>query len=495
MLRLQSLNPIALTFFASLVLSAIAAQFEVTIAKDTAFYFDVAQTFNDHGLRATFARFDWPWMSILFAVAHSLTGLPWEAIGRLWTMLFMALACSLMVSVIARRVPGSVWWAVLVVLAMPAFNQYRGDIFREHGMWCFSVLALWLAASWDKQGGWLRAQAMHVAVLLAALFRLEAVVLMPALILWRLVEIKQPDGMLRLVQVAVLPALVGMAGLLAVLTLDATLTARLQWYLLNLLSPQKLFASFVQLEQQLGEMLRFGTVEDAGIIILFGFLATLIWKFIRLLGPFTVPFLFRGSWQAWRGYWQQFMPFTLAWVLYFGVMMVFFVQSLFVNGRYASYLNLLAVPLATLAAMTLAKRFPRAGKALVVAGVVVMLTNVISLSAKKTHYIDAARWLAQYAERTDDAYFDDYRMSWYAGWGFKHGSTTLPRAEALGEEHAASLRYYLIEAKPDAPWLAEWLARYPERRILAQFANRKGASVVIIGTCADAPTAPVCQTP
>jgi len=155
--RFQTVNPVWLTFVASLVLSAIAVQFEVTIAKDTALYFDVARTFNEDGLRAAFARFNWPWMSVLFGVTQTLTGLPWEVIGRLWTALFMATGCALMVSLIARRAPQTAWWAVLVVLAMPAFNGFRGDILREHGSWCFSVLAMWLAFEWDRHGGWVRA--------------------------------------------------------------------------------------------------------------------------------------------------------------------------------------------------------------------------------------------------------------------------------------------------------------------------------------------------
>jgi len=492
-LRLQSLNPVWLTFFVSLALSAIAGQFEVTIAKDTAFYFDVARTFNEDGLRAAFGRFNWPWMPALFGVTQTLTGLSWEVIGRLWTALFMATGCALMVSLMARRVPQAVWWAMLVVLAMPAFNQFRGDILREHGTWCFSVLAMWLAFEWEARGGWARALAMQAAVLGAALFRLEAIALMPALVLWRVVLVRQPDGVLRLVQAALLPVLVASGGLLAMLMLDAVLMSRVNGYFFYFLNPYRLFANFTRLSEQFGGLLRKWSVDDAGKIIFFGMFATVVWTFIRLLGPFAVPFLFRDGWRAWREYWQRFTPMALALVLYFGVMLVFFIQSLFINSRYSALMNVMAVPLAVLAMMNVARRFPRAVKVLVAACVVVMLVNVISLSAKKTHYVAAGQWLAQHVERTDNIYFDDYRMSWYAGWGFMQSPMT--REEALSDARAATLHYFALEAKPDEQWLIEWLARYPERRVLAQFANRKGATVVIIGTCVDTPTAPVCQTP
>jgi len=489
--RLRSLDPVWLTFFASLALSVIAVQFEVIIAKDTALYFDVARTFNEDGLRAAFASFDWPWMSVLFGVTQTLTGLPWELIGRLWTALFMAAGCALTVSLIARRTPQSAWWAVLVVLAMPAFNGFRGDILREHGCWAFSVLAMWLAFAWDARGGWTRALAMQAAVLLAALFRLEAIALMPALVLWRLALVREPGGVLRLAQAALLPVVVATGGLLAMLTLDAMLMARVNGYFLYYLNPQHIFANFTNLSQQFGGLLRKWSADDAGKIIFFGMLATLTWRFVRLLGVFAVPFLFRDSWRAWREYWQRYTPMALALALYFGVMLVFFIQSLFINSRYSALLHWMAVPWAVLAVTALAQRFPRAVKAMVAVGVVAMLVNVISLSAKKTHYVDAGKWLAQYAERTDDVYFDDYRIAWYAGWGYISSDVT--RDDALNGARAATLRYVGIEARPDEPWLVQWLARHPERRVLAQFANRKGATVVIIGRCADAPGAPVCR--
>jgi len=493
--RLHSFNPVWLTVIASLALSVLAAQFKVVIDKDTAFYFDVAQTFNEHGLRAAFEHFDWPWLSVLFGFTQTLTGWSWQTIGRLWTALFMAGAGAGMVSLIARRVPQASWWAVLMVLAMPALNGFRGEIFREHGMWCFSVLAMWLAFAWEARGGWTRALAMQAAVLLAALFRLEAIVLMAALVLWRLAAFRQPDGVLRLAQVALLPLLVGAGGLLALLSLDAVLMARVHGYVSVLLNPQQLFASFTQTAQQLGGMLPKWTQDEAGRILFFGLLGSLIWRLVGLFGPFAVPFLCRDGWRSWQPYWQRFAPMAWALVLYFGVLLVFFIQSQFINNRYSALLHWMAAPLATLAIMAVAQRFPGTRKLLVAVGVVVMLANVISFSAKKTHYLDAAAWLAQHAERTDDSYFDDYRIAWYASWGYGSEEPGLSRTAALSEEHAARLRYYILEARADEPWLLAWLARYPERRVLAQFANRKGASVVIIGTCADTPKAPVCQTP
>jgi len=491
--RLLLPNPVYLTFVVSLVLSAIAVWFNPVIAKDTAFYFDVAQTFNQYGLRAAFEEFDWPWLSVLFGMTHMLTGLPWETIGRLWTAFFMAGSCALMVSLIARRAPQTAWWAVLVVLAMPAFNQFRGDMLREHGAWCLSVLAMWLAFVWDARGGWARALAMQIAVLGAALFRLEVIVLMPAFVLWRLLQLREPYGVLRLMQAVLLPVLAIFCGVAAVLWLDAVPMSRVHTYYSYLLDPKVFFVDFASVSQRFGDMLPKWSQDETGTILVFGFLGVLILRFVRLLGLFAVPFLSYETWQVWRTYWQRFMPMVLTLTLYFCVLTLFFFKHLFINSRYSALLNLMTMPLAVLATHSMASRFPRTARLWLVAGVAMMLVNVISLSAKKTHYIDAGNWFAQHVERfDDDIYFDDHRIAWYAGWGYR--GAPLTRESALGEA-SADVRYYALETKPDEAWLTDWLARHPGRRVLAQFANRKGATVVIIGTCADTPTAPVCQAP
>jgi len=498
MKKILFLKPAWLAFFASLLLSIIALSFEVTIGTDAATYLDAARIFHDAGARVALAYYDWPWFSILIGWVHGFSGLTLESIGYFFCVLLLAGFCALLVDVIVQRIPGSAGWALLVVLALPALNIQRGEIMREPGFWFFSMLTFWLALRWhERRGGWGQAILMQATVLLAAMFRLEAVILMPALMIWQALHIKkQVDGWLRLMQVSLLPVLVAVLGVIGLLTRDLLLLDRVNYYVYAI-TPRSLFAEFFSYSQQFAASMpsKFA-MGDSGKILFAGFMFVQVWKFTKLLGPFFVPFLFREGWVALREYWLRFQPLVLSFALYFLVLIVFFLKKLHVYGRYVGFLNLLAVPLLVIATMALAKRFPRAVKALVAVSVVVMLANVISLSAKKTHYIEAGAWLAQQVEQAKAThYFDDGRIAWYAGWGYQPSRNRLSRTEAMSDAQLGNFHYYAIEARADEPWLLDWLTRHPDWRILAQFANAKQATIVILGTCSDTPAAQVCQQP
>ncbi|WAG78630.1 hypothetical protein LMK08_25320 [Metapseudomonas furukawaii] len=475
--RARRVRPAYWAFAGSLLLSWIAVHFEATIAKDAALYLDAARVFNEQGFGATLAKFNWPWFSILIGVSQQLTGLSLESLGYLLCAMMMAGTCALMVDAVASRTPGGGAWACLLVLAMPAYNTFRGDILREYGFWFFSTLALWLALRWHARGGWLGGLLIAVVVATAAVFRLEAVMLMAALFLWLVPGLVAAQGRLRMLQLVLAPSL-ALLALLAILYANERLPLGRFEYYLALLDPRRLFANFNNATHQLGAILAKYSSDDASAILLFGFFATTVLTFVKLLGPFSVPFFFRDCRRAVREHMAQYAPFAWAWVLYFGVLMVFFVQQLFINSRYASFLNLLAVPLLAPALMALARRFPRAIKGFVVVAVLVMMANVISLSAKKTHYVEAGHWLATNAQRTEQIYQDDPRIAYYAGWGYIAPDKS--REAAMSDKHVGSYRYFLLEEKAEDPNVQEWLQRH-QLKILAQFANRKRATVLVIG--------------
>lgn len=476
--RLGRVSPVWLAFFGSLLLSLVAVSGVVTIARDAAFYIDIAQQVNGQGPQVAMKLFDWPWFPLLLAYTHSLFGLPYEAAAYLWCALFMAGTCALLVDCTRQRVPDAGHWACLVVLAMPAFNQFRYDILREFGFWFFCSLALWLALRWQARGGWWRATSIHLALLAAALFRLEALVLLAALALWQLPELRSREGRLRILQLAALPLLAVAVGALMLLAMGGLTSARVNYYL-SLLDPRQVFVSFDALSRQFSaSLITKYSKDETDQIIFFGLLAALLIKFVKVLGPFAATFLSRRTWSAGRCYWQEFRPFAWAALLYLGVLMLFFVRLQFMNARYTSFLNLLVVPLVAVSLMLFARNFPRLAKGLVVLALLAMLDNVVSLSAKKTHYIEAGHWVAQHIEPAAPVYYDDGRIAYYAGRGYPKSDLT--REAAMGPERAGQYRYFLIEADADEPWLKDWLAQR-NARVLARFANRKGDAVLVIG--------------
>lgn len=470
------LSPVGVAFFGSLLLSVIAVLGVVTIGKDAAFYIDIAQRVNADGVQAAILAFDWPWFPILLAWSHSLLGLPYEQAAYLWCALLMAGACALLVDALGRALPGSGLWMPLLVLALPALNSFRNDILREQGFWFFSVLALWLALNWAERGGWLRAAAIHLAIFGAALFRLEALMLFGALALWRLPDLFSYSGWNRLLQIAALPLLGGAVALVVMTVSGGFSQGRVEYYL-HLLDPSALKTVFYAKTNALADAVFAKYMDDdAGLLLLGMILLAILFSFIKLCGPVALVFLRSVSWSAFGAYWRQYRLFVCAALIYIVVLVVFFLQQGFVNSRYVSYLNLLALPLLAFALVGFVQKFPRLGRVLAVLLIVQMLDNVISLGAKKTHYVEAGQWLSQHASREASIYYDDPRIGYYAGFGYRVTGKTLGDAMAAPE----SYRYLLIEADGDEPWLLEWLKLH-DLRVLERFANRKDDAVLVIG--------------
>lgn len=470
---MRFLPPVRLVFVASLLLSAVAIFGTVTVARDATLYFDTAQIYLDQGLEGAFSLFDWPWFSILLAVTHGLTGLSLENCGYLWCALLLAGTCALLVDCSQRLVPGSGYLAVLVALAMPGFNQYRSDILREFGFWFFCVLALWLAGRWRERGGWSGACLIQLAVIMAAAFRLEALFLVAALAIWSLTE----RSWSRVLQLNILPALAALLVLL-VLSFSGLSLARVSYYQ-QLLDPKHLLTSFGELAQHLADGMRLKySRDDAGLILFLGMLGTLIVGAGAGLGPLLLPLLCKGR-QAWRSVITSAgAHFSYAWLGYFLVLLVFFVHNQFMISRYESLLAVLAVPAVVFALRDFIVNYPRAGRVLLAVVLLVMLDNVISLGAKKTQLVEAGHWMAANVPIGDPVYYDDVRISYYAGRGALR--QPYPREAAMSAEHVGNYRYFFVEARASEPWLQEWLKKH-QKQVLASFSNAKGESVLVLG--------------
>ncbi|WP_242489229.1 hypothetical protein [Pseudomonas sp. TH08] len=255
--------PVWLAFLGSVLLSLIAVMGTATVGRDAALYIDIAQQVTEHGPNVAWASFDWPWFSFLLAGTHLILHLPLELSAYLWCGLFFAGTSALMVDCVRQRSAHVTRWACLVVLAMPAVNAFRNDIIRECGFWFFCTLTLWLALRWQARGGWLRAALIHLAIVAAALFRLEALLLVPALALWQLPSLWSSTRRVQFLQFSLLPIL----GLLIVSVSGVLLSARVMLYL-DMIAPHSVLSSFQMLcDQFANSLINKYSQDEAGRII------------------------------------------------------------------------------------------------------------------------------------------------------------------------------------------------------------------------------------
>jgi hypothetical protein len=474
---LQAVGPVRAAFVGSLLLSSVALLGSL-INRDGIQYVEVARAMLEQGFALQRQGFDWQFLPLLMAGLSALTGLAPETAGHLINAVLLAGACSLLVAITRQRLPEAAWAACLVVLAMPAYNGYRNELLREYGYWFFCLLAFWLAMRWETAPRWREAVACQLALGIAALFRLEAVAFFPALMLWQAFAAPAGQRMRRVLMLGCVP-LVG--ALLAAIIFGTGLVAmpgRMIYYL-DAANPLRTLQILKEAGGRMSEHVfpfKYSR-EEAGFILFFGLLSVIPVKFLKMAGVFVVPLAFAFVGQSLRAALARWQPLPWAFLAYLLVLAAFVTHQFFLVGRYVSMLNLLAVPVAAAGLALLMQRFPRWKALMAALALLTMAANVVSFSPKKTHIVEAGRWLGANAADSRRVGVDNARLAYYAGWRAAQ-SVSLERpalAQALAERR---IDMVAIEIPRKDDTAEQWLAAQGLQP-LQRFANRAGDAVVV----------------
>lgn len=479
-------GPVRTAFIGSLLLSIAAVMESSLLNRDGMLYVESARAILDHGRAGLQQGIDWPFQALLMAALGAVTGLNMETVGYLLCGLFMAGTCGLIVAITRRSLPEAAWAACLIVLAMPAYNAYRNEVLREYGFWFFSILAFWLAMRWDESHRWREAIACQLALACAALFRLEAVAFFPALMMWQAFSAPAGQRIRRVLLVGGVPLACAAVAAVLLATGLVTLPTRAVTYL-EAVDPLRKLQLMKEAASSMSEMVfkyKYSR-EEAGYILFFGLLSVIPMKFLKMSGIFVVPLAFHFVVRPAMVRLSRWQPLPWAFLAYIGVLVAFVTHQFFLVGRYVCLLNFLAVPVMAAGLMQLMKRFPRWGMAVVVLAFVTMAANVVSLSPRKTHIIDAGRWLAANVSDPSRVYVDNPRIAYYAGLGYlKSGLGRLDRqslAQALDEKRFDMI--VLEQTRKDTD-TDEWIVAN-RLRPLQRFVS-KGEEAVIVAVPASA---------
>lgn len=450
-------KPVRFTFLASIFLSLISILGVVTIGKDGALYVTAAQSISNEGLAVAFSQFDWPWYSILIALTHNLTSIDHQTVAYIYTVLFMAGTCALLVSSVHSKSPASVWWAVLLVLSVPVFNSFRADIIRETGFWFFIVLAVWLVTR-DNHIGFLKGLGIQACIVFAAMFRLEALFIAPAIFLYLIVNKNSniiKDKVLNIFKAFYLFFILFTVGVLVFFSTELLSQQRIDFYLM-LINPVAIYQSFLLTSDQFAQVaLAKWSHSDATVIVFFGFLAALT---VRIMSYAGVAALVVLSPSGRKGLLEGISKYKLnfiAIVLYFCVLLVFFFQVKFINSRYSSMLLILSIPVLSIAVCSAINNRPLIKKIFITLSLIVLVANVVSTSTKKTHYLEMAQWISENISVDSQVYYDDARVSYYAGRGYP----LLPLREELFKDSSVigHYDYFVIESNGNDAFFVNWI--------------------------------------
>lgn len=469
-------RPLLFTALISILLSCIAIAGVVTIGKDGALYIDTAQKITEYGPAVAFERFNWPWFSFLLSYSHQATGLAYETIAYLYSIFFMTGLCVTLVSVVKAKEPEAVWWAVLLVLSIPVFNSFRYEIIRDTGFWFFSVLSLRLAMQYNVS--FLAGLGIQLCIALAALFRFEAAFLLPALFVYVVFFKPVESAKHRLAQVLSFFSLsMGLLFLLVIyfVVSGAALQERIQQQL-AMINPLAIYESFkVKSEIIVAHGFAKWAVADAPVILLAGVFAAIIFRVLTYIGISSFLFASGNARSAFFKSFSNYKVFLVSAFFYFIILYVFFIQAGFTNSRYISLFVVLLVPCLAGMVFSYFKTKPKLLAAFVTVSILFSVANVVSTSVKKTHYLEAAKWIESNLSLDDKIYFEDYRISYYAGFGYSlEGGADF--YEIINDE-SKPYSYYVFELK-ESQQLQDAL-NANNAQIVTSFTNGKKTILII----------------
>ncbi len=469
-------TPILATVIGSLALSLIALYFNPILGRDSALYLDIAKSYTSTDISELLRRFNWPWMSILIAQIHTLTGFSIINSGYLINGALMAGTCAAITKATQLMNPSAAWWACLASLSIPAFNVYRDHVVREAGFWMFGALTLILVILWSRHRDIRHLLLSGIMILLSAIFRLEAVFLFGPLltvVLAAYLQNKSP----RIILSLMLFVLIFCSGMIYLATKAVETSERAQYYL-GMINPARLVTQLHDIGVAFASSsLEKYSQDDAAIILVFGFAGLILWRAALLAGPFLIPALLTRSLKIKDGNKLPLVFITAAIVSYLAVLMTFFIQQRFMIDRYISLLHVLAVPILAIGALQFSARYPRTGRALIVVAILCALSNVVSLSPKRTHYLLASAWISNNLPLDASVYYADGRIAFYADRGYLQGP--LPEEHAL-TDHSQTYQYFVFEELQLDSAFNDLLAEH-QLQVLAEFTNGQGRHLAIVG--------------
>lgn len=436
-------QPEAAVLIGSVFLSLIAIAGVVTVGKDAAFYLDIAHEIEQYGFNIAFNRFNWPWISLLIAYSHKLSGLSYEAIAYIYSVLFMGGVSLLIVLIVKQYEERAAWWAVLIVLSVPVFNGFRYEIVRETGFWFFVVFSIYILQS-DKPLGWLRGACFQLAVVCAILFRFEASFMLMVGAVYCFLRgenwTEKAVFLLKSTWLCWLGVLVASALLLSA---DTSKLTRIQQQL-SLIDPFSLYFSFVDTSNSFADaaLLKWSH-SDAPKMLFAGIIFALVYRFLVYTGVVSLVLVNRQARQTFKALLSVFRLNTIAAFVYFSILFAFFVQIKFVNSRYMVLLVLLLLPAIIVAASRFFNSHQKWAKVFLVISVCVAVSNVVSMGDKKTHYIQAAQWICDSTEQGASIYYEDARIQYYAGRGY--GVHRVDGIEQLASADKQQFDFFVVE--------------------------------------------------
>jgi hypothetical protein len=184
-------NVLLVTAVVSLLLSLSQVLVDNVINSDGVLYVLTASHIQDGDWQSASKLYNWLFYPFLIAQISTITSISLEYSAHLLNGLCTAISCVTFVLIIKEfgaKDKTTLWFASLIILCFPNFNEYRNFIIRDHGYWAFYLLSSYFFIKAYQQLTIKTLTALAFSAVVAALFRVEGiifVVLLPVIVFVR----------------------------------------------------------------------------------------------------------------------------------------------------------------------------------------------------------------------------------------------------------------------------------------------------------------------
>ena len=395
----------------SLLLTGVMAALGWVPNEDAFTYIRTVEIFDNEGLIAAFRHYPWAAYSVLIAVVHNLFNIEPLTAAIVVNAGFYSLLAYSFISLVAEFESSrlTLIFAAITVLVYPQLNEYRLIIIRDSAFWALAVFGLWQFVRYTESNRPVNGILFSAAFLLAAAFRVEALLFLFAIPLSLMIDDRQQfrarvkHSALFTASSAVILGLLAFLLSLVGLGVPQLIADQLAGYvpLIN--------DTFFPTDIRTAEMGRaiFGdyaanfSADYLPLFMIAGLLAVMVTYLFRGIGgPFLIVMLAGLLSRAWRIPGRQSAPLLAVILVNSLIALGFLIATRFLSTRYVMLLCIvlaLFIPLLLSRMLTMAQaKHQRFIPKLI--GLLLFYCAVdayISFGADRGHLIEAGNWIAQ----------------------------------------------------------------------------------------------------
>ena len=193
--KLESHSCQKLHWWVVLLGALIAAQVQYIqhgwINNDSVLYLEAAKAFSQGAWQAGFDIFSWPLYSLCIALVNKVTGLGVHVSAQILSVIFFAIATFSFIKIIQlaggkqrQIIAGALIW----LSAQYTIGGALEMLMRDEGFWAFFLLSLVFFIRFYKAQQLKHAMLWQVCIIIATLFRIEAILFLlflPCILLWQ----------------------------------------------------------------------------------------------------------------------------------------------------------------------------------------------------------------------------------------------------------------------------------------------------------------------